>query len=324
MAKLTGKVALVTGGNSGMGLATARLFAAEGAKVVVTGRRQAALDEAAKIVGPSMLAVQGDVSKMADLDRLFATIKSKFGHLDILFANAGIGEVVPFAQVTEDQFDRQFATNVKGLFFTVQKALPLLSNGASIILNASVAATKGMEGMSAYSATKAAVRSFARTWTSDLKERKIRVNTISPGPIDTPIFGKMGLSEEQAQGFKQSLPGMVPLGRMGSIQEIANAALFLASADSSYITGIDLPVDGGFAPCPGMCRAYLLRKFHHRFARCGRAMTVPNLEGPVSRGTSPAAPPATTPRCSGVERDRRQSRSCFGRHRQSVRGVPSR
>ena len=194
MAKLTGKVALVTGGNSGMGLATAKLFAAEGAKVVITGRRQDALDEAAKNVGPSVLAVQGDVSKMADLDRLFATIKSKFGHLDILFANAGLGGVAPLGQVTEEQFDREFAINVKGLFFTVQKALPLLRDGSSIILNASIAAHMGMEGFSVYSATKAAVRSFARTWTSDLKGRKIRVNSLSPGPIETPIFGKMGLT----------------------------------------------------------------------------------------------------------------------------------
>jgi NAD(P)-dependent dehydrogenase (short-subunit alcohol dehydrogenase family) len=247
MAKLTGKVALVTGGNSGMGLATAKLFAAEGAKVVITGRRQDALDEAAKTVGHSVLAVQGDVSKMADLDRLFATIENKFGHLDILFANAGLGQVVPLGQVTEEQFDREFAINVKGLFFTVQKALPLLRDGSSIILNASVAANKGMEAMSVYSATKAAVRSFARTWTTDLKGRKIRVNSLSPGPIETPIFGKMGLSEEQAQGFKQALPGMVPLGRMGSDEEIARTVLFLASDDSSYITGIDLVVDGGMA-----------------------------------------------------------------------------
>jgi NAD(P)-dependent dehydrogenase (short-subunit alcohol dehydrogenase family) len=247
MAKLTGKVALVTGGNSGMGLATARLFAAEGAKIVITGRRQEALDEAAKTIGPLVLAVRGDVSNMADLDRLFATIKEKFGHLDVVFANAGHGAVVPLAQVTEDQFDSEFATNVKGLFFTVQKALPLLRDGASIILNASIAATKGMEGFSVYSATKAAVRSFARTWTTDLRDRKIRVNSISPGPIDTPIFGKTGMSQEQVDGFKQAITGMVPLRRMGSSEEIATTALFLASDDSSYITGVDLAVDGGMA-----------------------------------------------------------------------------
>jgi NAD(P)-dependent dehydrogenase (short-subunit alcohol dehydrogenase family) len=247
MAKLTGKVALVTGGNSGMGLATARLFAAEGAKVVITGRRQEALDQAAKTVGRSALAVQGDVSNMADLDRLFATIKEKFGHLDVVFANAGHGAVVPLGQVTGDQFDSEFATNVKGLFFTIQKALPLLRDGASIILNASIAATKGMEGFSVYSSTKAAVRSFARTWTTDLKARRIRVNSISPGPIDTPIFGKTGMSQEQVDGFKQAVTGQVPLGRMGSSEEIATTVLFLASDDSSYITGVDLAVDGGMA-----------------------------------------------------------------------------
>lgn len=247
MGKLAGKIALVTGGNSGMGLATARLFAAEGAKVIITGRRQQELEAAAKSIGPAALPIQGDVSRMADLDHLFAAIKKQFGRLDVIFANAGFGEVAPLAQVTEDQFDRQFATNVKGLFFTVQKALPLLSDGASIILNASIAANKGLEGLSVYSATKAAVRSFARTWTNDLKARKIRVNSLSPGPIDTPIFGKMGLSEGQAAGFKEALPGMVPLGRMGSVEEIARTVLFLASDDSSYITGIDLTVDGGMA-----------------------------------------------------------------------------
>jgi NAD(P)-dependent dehydrogenase (short-subunit alcohol dehydrogenase family) len=247
MAKLAGKIALVTGGNSGMGLETAKLFAQEGAKVIITGRRQADLDQAVKIIGTAATAVAGDVSKMGDLDKLFAIIKEKFGKLDIIFANAGFGEVAPLPYVTEDQFDRQFATNVKGLFFTVQKALPLLSDGASIILNSSIAAYKGMEGMSVYSATKAAVRSFARTWTNDLKAKKVRVNSLSPGPIDTPIFGKMGLNEEQANGFRQALPSMVPLGRMGSTHEIATTALFLASDDSSYISGIDLTVDGGMA-----------------------------------------------------------------------------
>jgi NAD(P)-dependent dehydrogenase (short-subunit alcohol dehydrogenase family) len=247
MGKLSGKVALVTGGNSGMGLESARLLAAEGAKVIITGRRQNDLSEAEKYIGPAGLAVQGDVSKMADLDRLFAVIKEKFGRLDVIFANAGIGEVAPVADVTEDQFDRQFGVNVKGLYFTVQKALPLLRDGASIILNSSIAGTKGMEAMSVYSATKAAVRSLARSWTNDLRSRKIRVNSLSPGPIETPIFGKMGLNQEQANGFKQALPGMVPLGRMGTSEEIAKTVLFLASDDSSYITGIDLVVDGGMA-----------------------------------------------------------------------------
>ena len=247
MAKLAGKVALVTGGNSGMGLVTAKLFAAEGAKVVITGRRRKDLDDAARSIGPAALAVQGDVSNLADLDRLFTVIREKFDRLDILFANAGIGEVAPLGHVTEDQFDRVFAINVRGLFFTVQKALPLLSDGASIILNSSIAGYTGMEGLSVYSATKAAVRSFARTWTNDLKARKIRVNSLSPGPIETPIFGKMGLSPEQAAGFRESLPGQVPLGRIGRSEEIATTALFLASNDSSFITGIDLTVDGGMA-----------------------------------------------------------------------------
>jgi NAD(P)-dependent dehydrogenase (short-subunit alcohol dehydrogenase family) len=247
MPKLTGKIALVTGGNSGMGLATAQLFATEGAQVVITGRRQKDLDGAVKLIGSAALAVQGDVSRMDDLDRLFAVIRERYKKLDVIFANAGLGAVAPLVQVTEEQFDREFAINVKGLFFTVQKALPLLSDGASIILNSSIAAFKGMEGFSVYSATKAAVRSFARTWTTDLKERKIRVNSISPGPIDTPIFDKMGLSKAQSQGFKQGLPNITPLGRMGSPEEIARTVLFLASDDSSFITGVDLAIDGGLA-----------------------------------------------------------------------------
>lgn len=247
MAKLDGKVALVTGATSGMGLETARLFAKEGAKVVITGRREKELVEAARSVGPAALPAPGDVSKLADLDRLFSVIKEKYGHLDIIFANAGGGTFHPFDQVTEEEFDRQFAINVKGLFFTVQKALPLLRDGASIILNASVAASKGIEGGSVYSATKAAVRSFARSWTADLKARKIRVNALSPGPIETPIFGKMGLSQEQTEGFRQNVTSMIPLGRMGTMDEIARTVVFLASDDSSFITGIDLMVDGGLA-----------------------------------------------------------------------------
>jgi NAD(P)-dependent dehydrogenase (short-subunit alcohol dehydrogenase family) len=247
MGKLDGKVALVTGATSGMGLETARLFAKEGAKVVITGRREKELDEAARSIGPAALAVLGDVSKMADLDRLFAVIKEKHGHLDVIFANAGGGTFRPFADVTEEEFDHQFAINVKGVFFTVQKALPLLRDGASIILNASVVASKGLEAGSVYSATKAAVRNFARTWTSDLKARKIRVNALSPGPIATPIFEKMGLSQEQAEGFQKNVASTVPMGRMGTMEEIARAVLFLASDDSSYVTGSELFVDGGFA-----------------------------------------------------------------------------
>jgi NAD(P)-dependent dehydrogenase (short-subunit alcohol dehydrogenase family) len=198
-------------------------------------------------VGATALGVQGDVSNMADLDQLFALIKQKYGRLDVVFANAGVADGAPLGHVTEEQFDRQFAINVKGLFFTVQKALPLLPDGASIILNASIAWSKGLAGMSVYSAAKAAVRSFARTWTADLKARNIRVNCLSPGPIDTPILGKMGLPEDQINAQKQAFASLVPLGRMGRSEEIATTALFLASADSSFITGVDLAVDGGMA-----------------------------------------------------------------------------
>jgi NAD(P)-dependent dehydrogenase (short-subunit alcohol dehydrogenase family) len=247
VAKLAGKVALITGGNSGMGLESARLFAQEGAKVIITGRRQAELDAAVKYVGPNALGVQGDVSNLADLDRLFDTIRRKYDRLDIIFANAGFGVLTHVSKVTEAEFDAQFATNVKGLYFTVQKALPLLRDGSSIILNASIAASKGVENFSVYSATKAAVRSFARTLTTDLKSRKIRVNTLSPGPIDTPILTKAGLTSEQVAGWLESLKAGIPLGRIGRSDEIAKVALFLASDDSSYVTGIELTVDGGMA-----------------------------------------------------------------------------
>lgn len=247
MGKLTGKVALITGANSGMGLETARLFVAEGAKVIITGRRQKELDDATRSIGGAITGVQGDVSNMADLDRLVETIRKTHGHLDIIFANAGLGEFAPLEEVSEQLFDKHFNVNVKGLFFTVQKTLPLLRDGGSIILNASIAASKGLEALSVYCATKAAVRSFARTWTVDLKSRKIRVNAISPGPIETPIFGKMGLSEAQMAGFSESIVSQVPLGRMGKTDEIAKTVLFLGSDDSSYITGIDLSIDGGMA-----------------------------------------------------------------------------
>ncbi|WP_422924758.1 SDR family oxidoreductase [Singulisphaera sp. PoT] len=247
MSKLSGKVALVTGGNSGMGLATARLFAQEGAKVIITGRRQKDLDDAVKSIGEGAEGVQGDISKFADLDRLHDHIRSKHGKLDIIFANAGLGVVKPFGQVTEEEYDLTFDVNVKGTFFTVQKLLPLVPDGGSIIMNGSIAGYKGVEAFSVYSATKAAIRSFARTWTADLKARKIRVNVISPGPIDTPIFGKTGMSEEQVEGFKSNFSQVVPLGRIGHVDEIAKPALFLASNDSSFITGIELTVDGGMA-----------------------------------------------------------------------------
>lgn len=247
MSKLTGKVAVITGGNSGMGLATARLFAAEGAQVIITGRRQKDLDEAVASIGSNIEGIQGDISKLEDLDRLHDHLKAKYGRVDIIFANAGLGQFVPFGSVTEEHFDLTFGVNVRGTFFTVQKLLPLVPDGGSIILNTSIAANSGMEAFSVYSASKAAVRSFARSWTNDLKERKIRVNALSPGPIDTPIFGKAGLNEEQVAGFKEGIKQQVPLGRVGHVDEIAKPALFLASDDSSYITGIELTVDGGMS-----------------------------------------------------------------------------
>ncbi len=245
--KLEGKVALVTGGNSGIGLATAKRFVSEGATVFITGRRQPELDAAAKEIGGNVTTVQGDVSKLADLDRLYEVIKKKSGRLDILFANAGGGEFAPLGQITEAQFDKTFGINVKGLLFTVQKALPLMPDGASIILNASIVSIKGMPAFSVYSATKAAVRSFARSWTMDLKERRIRVNVVSPGPIDTPGVDGLAKTEEERKQFKAGMAAQVPLGRMGQPDEIAKAVSFLASDDSSFITGIELFVDGGMA-----------------------------------------------------------------------------
>jgi NAD(P)-dependent dehydrogenase (short-subunit alcohol dehydrogenase family) len=247
MSKLEGKVAVITGGSSGIGLATAQQFASEGAHVFITGRRQTELDAAVKQIGENATAIQGDVSNLEDLDRLYATVKQKQGRIDILFANAGGGEFAPLGSITEEHFDKLFNGNVKGLLFTVQKALPLLQDGGSIILNASIAGSKGIEGFSVYSATKAAVRSFARSWTNDLKQRRIRVNAISPGPIETPIFNKLGLTEVQVDQFKTGVVSAVPMGRAGQPDEIAKAALFLASDDSSYVTGIELVVDGGMA-----------------------------------------------------------------------------
>ena len=247
MNKLAGKVAVITGGNSGMGLATAKEFAKQGAKVVITGRRQKDLDDAVKEIGSNAEGVQGDIAKLEDLDRLAAHMKRVYGKVDIIFANAGLAAFLPMEAVTEEQFDQTFDVNVKGTFFTVQKLLPLVPNGGSIILNASIAANGGMENTSVYSASKAAIRSLARTWTSDLKLRKIRVNTLSPGPIETPIFGKAGLSEEQVDAFKASFETLVPLGRIGQSEEIAKPALFLACDDSSFITGIELTVDGGMS-----------------------------------------------------------------------------
>lgn len=247
MNRLTGKIAVITGGNSGMGLVTAKRFIEEGAQVVITGRRQKELDEAVRYLERNVTAVQGDVAKLEDLDRLYQVVKEKFGRIDILFANAGVAALAPLGSVTEEHFDREFNVNVKGLFFTVQKALPLLKDGSSIILNASIAGYKGTGAFSVYSATKAAVRSFARTWTTDLKDRKIRVNAISPGPIKTPIFAKMGIGQEQAAQFVEGISAQIPLGRMGESEEIASAVLFLASNESSFVTGVELTVDGGLA-----------------------------------------------------------------------------
>ena len=244
---LEGKVAVVTGGNSGIGLATAKRFVAEGAYVFITGRRQEELDAAVKEIGKNVVGVQGDVAKLADLDKLYAAVKAKTGRIDILFANAGIAELAPLGEITEEDFDRMFNINVKGLLFTVQKALPLLPNGASIILNASIVASKGNAASSVYSSTKAAVRSFARTWTMDLKERKIRVNVISPGPIRTPAYDRIAQSGPQGKQMLDSIVTRVPMGRFGEPDEIAGAAVFLASDDSTFVTGTELFVDGGAA-----------------------------------------------------------------------------
>lgn len=248
MKKLEGKIAVITGGNSGIGLATAQRFVSDGAYVFITGRRQSELDEAVKQIGTNVSGIQGDVSNLADLDRLYAAVKKQKGRIDILFANAGVGELAPLGAITEAHFDKMFGINVKGLLFTVQKALLLLQDGGSIILNASIAASKGLEGISVYSATKAAVRSFARSWTVELKHRKIRVNAISPGQIDTPgIRTGMMQNEERIKQFMASQVATIPLGRMGNPDEVAKVVSFLASDDSSFITGIELFVDGGAA-----------------------------------------------------------------------------
>jgi NAD(P)-dependent dehydrogenase (short-subunit alcohol dehydrogenase family) len=245
MGKLEGKIAVITGGNSGIGLATAQRFVSDGAYVFITGRRQSELDAAVKQIGEKNVSgVQSDVSNLADLDRLYAAVKEQKGSIDILFANTGVGELVPLGAITEKHFDKIFSVNVKGLLFTVQKALPMFHDGGSIILNASIAASKGIEASSVYNATKAAIRSFARTWTVELRHRKIRVNAISPGMIDTPGLNGLAQSREQLEQFKTSF---VSTGRMGSPDEVAKVVSFLASDDSSYVTGIELFVDGGVA-----------------------------------------------------------------------------
>ncbi len=247
MNKLEGKVAVITGASTGIGLATAQRFVSEGASVYITGRRQSELDAAVRQIGENVTGVLSDVSNLADLDRLYTLVKQQHGKIDVLFANAGGGEFAPLGAISEEHFDKTFSTNVKGLLFTVQKALPLLQDGSSIILTASTTSIKGGEASSVYSATKAAVRSFARTWTVDLKARKIRVNAISPGPINTPGLSGLGQTKEQSEQILTFLATTVPLGRLGDPDEVAKVALFLASDDSSFITGIELFVDGGQA-----------------------------------------------------------------------------
>jgi NAD(P)-dependent dehydrogenase (short-subunit alcohol dehydrogenase family) len=245
--KLEGKIALVTGATSGIGLATAKRFVDEGAYVFITGRRDKELTAAAEQIGRNVTGVQGDVSDLDDLDRLFAKIKQVKGRLDIVFANAGTAKYAPLGEITEEFFDSLFDVNVKGLLFTVQKALPLLKDGASIVLCASVVASKGLPSNSVYSATKAAVRSFARTWATDLRSRRIRVNAVSPGSTDTPGLNELLGSSETGQQRLKMISNVVPLGRLGRPDEIANAVVFLASDDASYVTGVELFVDGGFA-----------------------------------------------------------------------------
>ena len=238
--KLQGKMAVITGGTSGIGLATAKLFAKEGAYVFITGRRQKELDAAVQAIGRNVTGVQGDVARLADLDRLYEAVNTK-GRIDVVFANAGVAEFAPLGKITEEHFDKLFDTNVKGTLFTVQKALALMNDGGSIILNGSVASVKGTPAFGVYGATKAALRSFVRTWTSDLKDRHIRSNVVSPGPTDTPIV------DGQPEDAIARIVSTIPMGRMGDPDEIAKAALFLASDDSSFVTGIELFVDGGRA-----------------------------------------------------------------------------
>jgi NAD(P)-dependent dehydrogenase (short-subunit alcohol dehydrogenase family) len=238
--KLQGKMAVIAGGTSGIGLATAKLFVKEGAYVFITGRRQKELDAAVQAIGRNVTGVQGDVARLGDLDRLYEAVKTK-GRIDVVFANAGVAEFAPLGKITEEHFDKLFETNVKGTLFTVQKALALMNDGGSIILNGSVASVKGTPAFGVYGATKAALHSFVRTWTSDLKDRHIRSNVVSPGPTDTPIV------DGQPEDAIARIVSTIPMGRMGDRNEIAKAALFLASDDSSFVTGIELFVDGGRA-----------------------------------------------------------------------------
>jgi NAD(P)-dependent dehydrogenase (short-subunit alcohol dehydrogenase family) len=247
MGKLEGKVAVITGGNSGIGLATAIEFAEQGAQLVISGRDQKTLDQAAKELGPEALAVRADVAKLADIDKLFAAVRAKFGRVDVLFVNAGIGKFAPFEAVTEELYDTVLDINLKGAYFTIQKALPLLADGASIVLNASINAHIGMANSSVYAASKAALISLARTLSAELVARNIRVNVISPGPVTTPILGRMGLAPEALEQNLQAIAAQVPLKRFGRPEEIAKAALFLASSDSSFLLGSEIIADGGMS-----------------------------------------------------------------------------
>lgn len=247
MNRLEGKIAVVTGGNSGIGLATAKRLHEEGARVLITGRDRRTLDDAVRAIGPGTVAVQSDVSKLDDIDRLFSVAESELGKIDVLFANAGIAKFAPYSASQAALFDELFATNVRGVYFTLQKALPHLNDGASVILNTSVVGSKGTENAGIYAATKAAVRSFARTAATELQGRNIRVNAVAPGPIATPIFGRTGLTEEQIKGFQDGITARVPMHRIGRAEEVASAVAFLASDDASYITGVELNVDGGMA-----------------------------------------------------------------------------
>ncbi|MBA4017960.1 MAG: oxidoreductase [Pirellula sp.] len=246
--RFVGKTALVTGGSSGLGLATAHRFAGEGAKVFITGRRKEELDHAVRQIGGDTVGVQGDISNMADLDRLYEVINKQAGRLDVLFANAGGGEFAPLGRITEAHVDKWFGINVKGTLFTVQKGLPLMPDGASIVLNGSMVSRKGLPAFGVYAATKAALRSFARTWSVDLRERKIRVNVVAPGTVVTPAYkNELGMTDDQIKQFVAQAAATTPLGRAGTPDEIAKAVLFLASDDSSYVNGIELFVDGGAA-----------------------------------------------------------------------------
>lgn len=245
MSRLQGKVAVITGGSSGIGLATAHRFVEEGAYVVITGRRQSELDNAVARIGRNVTAVQGDVANLEDLDRLYAQVAAEKGKIDILMAGAGFVEHQKLGEITTAHYDKTFGINARGLLFTVQKALPLIRDGGSIILIGSIAAFMGFPAHSTYSATKAAIRSFARTWTAELKHRRIRVNTLSPGPIDTPIIDSQAATKEGADEIRAQFISVIPLGRMGRTEEVANAALFLASDESSFVAGADLVVDGG-------------------------------------------------------------------------------